>query len=318
MLGVIRDLSNPGAHGMPPHPDHDDDLRRTFGSACSDTVPCAAGSTCRRGMCLCLDGTCDSGHVHSNSGILNHAHYLAAVGGTHASRGTSVTGVGVGKLERILFEAMAMLRPSMGFGAWRSDVLFTCRAFAEVGFSVGGGAIAYEDCGRILNAFAAVGVGARDRDEDSFDDDVDNCPNDFNPTQDPEDECVRDPYVHCRAFRYRTAFDRFREGVDIGFERNDTDSMIMVARCAFANRDYLTSESVARAAGGRGSPGEAAIAYFIAEYAAERMGRASDGYRESGLAAAADSGMCAGGTEEERAGCAGYQRAGTRAGLERE
>lgn len=317
-IGVLRDMSNPPAHGMPAHPAHLDDFLRTEGVACSPGVPCPDGYFCRRTTCTCVSSDCDFGHVHANSGIINHAMWLAADGGRHVSRPTSVDGVGVPKLERVLFEAMSLLSPSTRFDAWRDDVLLACRALIDDGVSVpGAGAIDHRDCGRIVNAFAAVGIGTRDRDEDSFDDDHDNCPAEHNPEQLPDQECVRDPYVHCRAWRYGLAFDRFLEGVDIGFERNEADAAIMVARCAFANRDYLTSEDLAARAGARGSPGEAAIAYFIAEYAAERMGRASEGYRDSGLAAAERSGMCSGISDpDERAGCAGYQRAGTRAGLE--
>ncbi|MEZ4336050.1 MAG: M4 family metallopeptidase [Sandaracinaceae bacterium] len=293
---------------------------RTEGAGCSPTLRCAEGFFCRRDRCTCVSADCDYGHVHANSGILNHAVWLAAEGGTHVTEGTAVDGVGVPKLERVLFEAMSLLSPSTRFDGWRDDVLLACRALVDEGVSVpGGGAIEHRDCGRIVNAFAAVGIGTRDRDEDSFDDDHDNCPIDYNPEQRPDDECVRDPYLHCRAWRYGLAFDRFLEGVDIGFERNQVDAAIMVSRCAFGNRDYLTAEDVARSAASRGSPGEAAIAWFIAEYAAERMGRGSEGYRTSGLAAAEGSGMCSSISDaDERAGCAGFQRAGTRAGLERE
>ena len=52
--------------------------------------------------------------VHWNSTILSHAYYLAIEGGTHASSGLTVTGVGPGRrhdIERVFFRAMTELMP---------------------------------------------------------------------------------------------------------------------------------------------------------------------------------------------------------------
>jgi len=46
-------------------------------------------------------GTADNGGVHSNSGIANHAFYLAVEGGTNRTSGLSVQGVGSANRERI-------------------------------------------------------------------------------------------------------------------------------------------------------------------------------------------------------------------------
>jgi hypothetical protein len=43
------------------------------------------------------------------------------------------------------------------------------------------------DCGKVINAFAAVGIGAGDRDLDTIIDRIDNCEMDFNPLQEDED-----------------------------------------------------------------------------------------------------------------------------------
>jgi Zn-dependent metalloprotease len=39
--------------------------------------------------------------VHSNSGIANHAFYLAVVGGTNRVSGLPVTGVGIANMEQM-------------------------------------------------------------------------------------------------------------------------------------------------------------------------------------------------------------------------
>ncbi len=43
--------------------------------------------------------------------------------------------------------------------------------------------VSYRDCGRILNSFAAAGVGEKDTDNDCVEDSIDICPLSFNPTQ---------------------------------------------------------------------------------------------------------------------------------------
>jgi Zn-dependent metalloprotease len=70
-LSGSRSASHPRAYGQP---DHYADLYR---------------------------GSADNGGVHINSGIPNHAFYLAVEGGTHRSSGVSVQGVGSGSREQI-------------------------------------------------------------------------------------------------------------------------------------------------------------------------------------------------------------------------
>lgn len=59
-------------------------------------------------------GTNDNGGVHSNSGISNHAFYLAIEGGTNRVSGRAVTGVGFAnrdQIERVFFRAFTALLP---------------------------------------------------------------------------------------------------------------------------------------------------------------------------------------------------------------
>jgi thermolysin len=60
-------------------------------------------------------GTTDNGGVHINSGIPNHALYLAVVGGTNRVSGLSVTGVGVAnmeQMEKVFYRAFTLLMPA--------------------------------------------------------------------------------------------------------------------------------------------------------------------------------------------------------------
>ena len=62
-------------------------------------------------------GTADNGGVHINSTIASHAFYLAIEGGTNATSGLRVTGVGAGnrlQIERVFYRAFAQLMPSNG------------------------------------------------------------------------------------------------------------------------------------------------------------------------------------------------------------
>lgn len=57
-------------------------------------------------------GTADSGGVHTNSGIANHAFYLMAAGGTNRVSSISVTGIGASAMERIWYRALTVYMTS--------------------------------------------------------------------------------------------------------------------------------------------------------------------------------------------------------------
>ncbi|XZF74991.1 M4 family metallopeptidase [Bacillus sp. AL-1R] len=92
-------------------------------------------------------GTSDNGGVHTNSGIINKAAYLIAVGGTHY--GVSVTGIGNDKLAKIFYrantvyltssatfsQARAALAQSAAdlYGAGSAEVTTVNKAFDAVG-----------------------------------------------------------------------------------------------------------------------------------------------------------------------------------------
>ena len=69
----------------------------------------------------------DNGGVHINSGIVNHAFYLAIEGGTNRTSGLAVTGVGGGnreQIERMFYRGFtSYLTPSATFAMARQATL---------------------------------------------------------------------------------------------------------------------------------------------------------------------------------------------------
>jgi bacillolysin len=60
-------------------------------------------------------GSDDNGGVHTNSGIPNHAFYLAVAGGTNRVSGQTVTGVGIAnmeQMEKVFYRAFVFLLPA--------------------------------------------------------------------------------------------------------------------------------------------------------------------------------------------------------------
>lgn len=320
--GAARSQSDPSIAGDPAH--LSEFSVSTMGSCDPVTNRCSSDLyTCLDGRCVCTGGEgCDSGGVHSNSGIANHIIYLASVGGEHATQpGRTLDGIGVGKMEQILFTSTYLLSDATRFRSWREDVVAACQLLARIGAPFpSADAITWGDCGTVINAFAAGGIGPGDRDGDSWNDDVDSCPARYNPEQEEDDPegCITDPWQHCAGLRYGLAYDDFRTGYDIGRARNHGNSLIMTAQCAFKNHDYYVAEDIALAAAAATSTGAEATAWYIAEYAVERRGREerAEAYRENGEAASIRSGMCAGLDSEEESACAGFQRAGLRASLD--
>ena len=76
-------------------------------------------------------GDDDNGGVHSNSGIVNHAFYLAIEGGTNRTSGLGVQGVGAAnreQIERVFYRAFTeMLNASATFATARAATIQTAR-----------------------------------------------------------------------------------------------------------------------------------------------------------------------------------------------
>jgi bacillolysin len=88
-LNGIRSMANPALYGQPDH--------------------------YSKRVVLPPDDAHDNGGVHTNSGIPNHAFYLAIEGGTNRTSGLRVTGVGAAnreQIEKVFYRAFAQLMPS--------------------------------------------------------------------------------------------------------------------------------------------------------------------------------------------------------------
>lgn len=105
--GGLRSMQNPAAYGDPDH------------------------------FSLRFTGTQDNGGVHTNSGIPNHAFYLAIEGGTNRVSGLSVAGVGAAnreQIERIFYRAFVfMLPPNATFSTARAATIQAARDLYGVG-----------------------------------------------------------------------------------------------------------------------------------------------------------------------------------------
>jgi bacillolysin len=97
-------------------------------------------------------GTADNGGVHTNSGIANHAFYLAIEGGTHRL-GARVTGVGAAnreQIERVFYRGFTMyLVPSSNFAAARAATIQAARDLYPTNAAV---------VDAVTQAWTAVGV----------------------------------------------------------------------------------------------------------------------------------------------------------------
>ena len=122
-LTGIRSMSDPGSFGDPDH------YSRRY------------------------TGREDSGGVHTNSGISNHAYFLAIEGGTNRTSGLAVTGVGGAnreQIDRIFYRAFtSYLTPSATFAQARQATL---RAASEL---FGDSSPAFR---AVQQAWTAVGV----------------------------------------------------------------------------------------------------------------------------------------------------------------
>jgi thermolysin len=118
-----RSLENPGLYGDPDH------YSRRF------------------------TGTADNGGVHINSGIANHAFYLAIEGGTNRTSGLSVQGVGAAnreQIEHVFYRAFVFLMPaSATFSTARAATIQAARDLYGTGSAAERA---------VTQAWAAVGV----------------------------------------------------------------------------------------------------------------------------------------------------------------
>ena len=122
--GAIRNMMNPNAFGDP-------------------------GKMSDSAQFVCAQPGGDSGGVHSNSGILNHAYALMVDGGSF--NGRTVTGIGLTKAGKVAYRALdSYLVSASGF-------LETYHAFRQACYDlIGTVAITQNDCWQVQTAMDAV------------------------------------------------------------------------------------------------------------------------------------------------------------------
>jgi Zn-dependent metalloprotease len=106
-----------------------------------------------RRVLLPPDDEHDNGGVHTNSGIANHAFYLAIEGGTNRTSGIRVQGAGAAnreQIEKVFYRAFAQLMPSTADYSMARAI--TLRAAQDL---YGVGSVPYN---AVRDAWTAVGV----------------------------------------------------------------------------------------------------------------------------------------------------------------
>jgi hypothetical protein len=134
----------------------------------------------------------DYGGVHSNSGILNKAHYLIATGDAfNGQPGFANVAMGRSRMGTLAFYTMRLLPSSATFQDARAQSIQVAFVFAWYGLL---GFVPSDVCA-VTNGFAAVEIGPGDFNCDGIDDAFvdpdgdfipspsDNCPNVWNPKQ---------------------------------------------------------------------------------------------------------------------------------------
>lgn len=144
------------------------------------------------------------GHRHENGTVIGHAFYLMSEGcprdGAAPKGYCKHVGIGMGR-KRALHIAYATitehLTSSASLETLRDGAVGACRA-SQSAFGVKL-KMRPRDCGVVINAFHAIGVGRIDTDLDGLEDHRDNCANVYNPDQksskqDAEigEACIRD------------------------------------------------------------------------------------------------------------------------------
>lgn len=158
--GTLRDMSNPPAFGDPDH--------------------------MVKAQCTANIGFVATGDKYANMAIMNKAAFLMTDGGTH--KGVTVGGIGRQKVARLFYHVLTgRLTSGSRFGDARNATVSLAREWA-----LGGNAFGFTmgDVCSVINAYAAVGIGAQDLDCDGYDDFEDSDDDqDFIP--DSRDNCVR-------------------------------------------------------------------------------------------------------------------------------
>lgn len=127
------------------------------------------------------------GQMHNNGTVIGHAFYLMAEGCPRSSGGPTEYckrvgyGMGAEKTLTLAYKIVTeMLTPTSDLDGLRAAAVTACRDKLT-------GMYRFQprDCGVVINAFNAIGVGREDEDLDGIENGEDNCGNIYNPKQEP-------------------------------------------------------------------------------------------------------------------------------------
>lgn len=176
--GAIRDMATPPNYGDPDHV-----LAGLSGDG-TGLRPPPAGPV--------RDASNDYGSVHFNSGIPNKVAYLITQGGAH--NGLNILGIGRTKAQRLYYDALTTrLTSSTQFRGARDAMVTLARDYVRLGLYD----FTTHDVCNVINAFASVGLGARDLDCDGIED-YDGPDSDGDYIPDAEDNCPGVPNTNQR------------------------------------------------------------------------------------------------------------------------
>lgn len=134
--GTLRDMQNPGAFGQPGH---------------------ISGYRSRDATCDLFPWSCDSGFVHTNSGIINRAHFLLI-------NGVAGGGAGIGRAKMLplaFFVMTERLTPNSRLNDVPMITRDVCDMFVSRGVTTletPGVPYTVDDCDQIFEAFDQVGL----------------------------------------------------------------------------------------------------------------------------------------------------------------
>jgi thermolysin len=122
-----------------------------------DTNNTTKENSCRNGFypdhySIRYTGPEDRHGVHWNAPIISHAVYLMIIGGTHRLSGVTITGVGVGPIEQMLFDVIStgLLNNTSNFADFRSAFIDVCQSLYPDNLDY---------LAAVKSAFHAVGIG---------------------------------------------------------------------------------------------------------------------------------------------------------------
>ncbi len=145
----IRNFAKPHNGGFDANKDFDSNTNQGQPDYYTDMVS-SANKICS------TTGDRDNGCVHFNSGIMNQAFYLAAIGGTGPHGDVTVAAVGTKKLEQVLYRTLTADKLTSG-SQFKDVVRGSVDACGDLATD-GRFGVVQDDCSHLQEAYRAVGI----------------------------------------------------------------------------------------------------------------------------------------------------------------